>query len=188
MSSSLLSEPVEVARFGLIYAAAQKNVGPAGLTVVVIRKDLVERSADKLPTMLSYRTHVKGKSLYNTPPCHAVYVAGLVLDWVAANGGVAAMAQRNRRKAETLYAFLDASRLFSAKVKGPDRSWMNVTFGLPTPDLEKKFVAEAEKAGLLSLAGHRSVGGMRASLYNAMPQEGVDALVAFMAGFEKENR
>ncbi len=188
MSSSLLSEPVEVARFGLIYAAAQKNVGPAGLTVVIIRKDLLERSADKLPTMLSYRTHAKGKSLYNTPPCHAVYVAGLVLDWLAASGGVAAMAERNRRKAETLYAFLDASRLFSAKIKGPDRSWMNVTFGLPTPDLEKKFVAEAEKAGLLSLAGHRSVGGMRASLYNAMPQEGADALVAFMARFEKENR
>jgi phosphoserine aminotransferase len=188
MSSSLLSEPVEVARFGLIYAAAQKNVGPAGLTVVIIRKDLVERSANTLPTMLSYRTHAKGRSLYNTPPCQAVYVAGLVLDWVAAGGGVAAMAERNRRKAETLYAFLDASRLFSAKITGADRSWMNVTFGLPTPELEKKFVAEAERAGLLSLAGHRTVGGMRASLYNAMPQEGVDALVAFMSRFEKENR
>jgi phosphoserine aminotransferase len=115
-------------------------------------------------------------------------VAGLVLDWVADNGGLAGMAERNRKKAETLYAFLDSSRLFTARIKGADRSWMNVTFGLPTADMDKAFVAAAEKAGLLSLGGHRSVGGMRASLYNAMPQEGVDALVAFMARFEKENR
>ena len=188
MSSSLLSEPVDIVRFGLIYAAAQKNVGPAGLTVVVVRKDLAERAGDQLPTMLSYRTHAKGRSLYNTPPCHAVYVAGLVLDWIADNGGLEGMAQRNRRKAETLYRFLDSSRLFAPKIKGPDRSWMNVTFGLPSPELEKKFVAEADKAGLLYLRGHRTVGGMRASLYNAMSQEAVDALVAFMDRFEKEDR
>jgi phosphoserine aminotransferase len=188
MSSSLLSEPVEVSRFGLIYAAAQKNIGPAGLTVVIVRKDLLERAGKDLPAMLSYRTHAKGRSLYNTPPCHAVYVAGLVLDWIAETGGLAAMEARNKGKAEALYAFLDSSRLFRARVTGPDRSLMNVTFGLPTPELEKHFVVEAERAGLLSLAGHRTAGGMRASLYNAMPLEGVMALVAFMAGFEKENR
>ncbi len=188
MSSSLLSEPFDCGRFGLIYAAAQKNIGPAGLTVVVIRRDLLGRSTDRLPAMLSYQVHAKGRSLYNTPPCHAIYVAGLVLDWVAENGGVRGMADRNRKKAQTLYSFLDSSKLFAAKITGPDRSWMNVTFGLPTQAMEKKFVSEAASAGLQSLAGHRSVGGMRASLYNAMPQEGVDALVSFMARFEKENR
>jgi phosphoserine aminotransferase len=187
MSSSLLSERIEVSRFGLIYAAAQKNIGPAGLTIVIVRRDLLERAGKDLPTMLCYRTHAKGRSLYNTPPCHAVYVAGLVLDWIAETGGLGAMEDRNRRKAETLYTFLDSSRTFRARVNGPDRSFMNVTFGLPTPELETRFVGQAERAGLLSLAGHRTAGGMRASLYNAMSHEGVDALVAFMARFEKEN-
>lgn len=184
ISSCILSEPLDVSRFGLLYAGAQKNLGPAGATIVIVRKDLVGKAAPATPTMLRYDVHAKEGSMYNTPPCWAIYVIGLVLEWMKENGGVAAMAERNRRKAGALYDFIDGSRLFRAPVDKEYRSLMNVPFVIGDPDLEARFVKEAAAEGLVNLAGHRLVGGMRASIYNAMPEEGVDALVSFMKRFE----
>lgn len=187
-SSDVLSRPLDWGadgrRIGLLYAGAQKNLGPAGVTVVVVREDLVEGAPETLPTMLQYRTHAAKDSLYNTPPTWAIYVLGLACRWLEEQGGTAAAAERNRGKAETLYAAIDGSDFYRGTAERGSRSWMNVTFRLPTEELEKRFLAEATEAGLVNLKGHRSVGGLRASLYNAMPQEGVDALVTLMADFE----
>ena len=192
-----LSEPVDVAQYGLLYAGVQKNAGPAGVTVVIIRDELIREDVlPGTPTMLRYKTHADARSLYNTPPCYIIYICGLVFRWIKETGGLAAMKERNERKAALLYDFLDNSRLFRGTVRKQDRSLMNVPFVTGDPAtrrehsasaLDATFVAEAEAAGLRNLKGHRSVGGMRASLYNAMPYEGVAALVEFMARFEKEN-
>lgn len=186
-SSSILSEPVDVSKFGMIYAGAQKNMGPAGLTVVIIREDLVREMGDDVPTMLAYKTHADNDSMYNTPPTYAIYVLGLVLEWIENNGGLSAMKVHNEKKASTLYDFLDSSKMFKATVEGEARSLMNVPFITGNDELDKKFITEAKKAGFINLKGHRSVGGMRASIYNAMPIEGVEKLVEFMKKFEKEN-
>lgn len=185
MSSNFLSRPVDVDRFGLIYAGAQKNFGPAGLCVVIIRSDMLERSRDDLPAMLSYRTQVERGSMFNTPNTFAWYVAGLVFDWLKEQGGVAAMEKRNREKAALLYDAIDASDFYHNPVDKPARSTMNVPFTLAEPDLDEAFLEQAAKQGLTTLKGHRSVGGMRASLYNAMPLAGVEALVDFMRDFEQ---
>lgn len=187
MSSCILSEPVDVSKYGMIYAGAQKNMGPAGLTVVIIREDLIGNAMDITPTMFNYQTHADNGSMYNTPPTYGIYILGLVLDWVAEKGGLAAMAEINKEKAAILYDFLDESKLFKATVEGKDRSLMNVPFVTGNEELDAKFVAESKKAGFINLKGHRSVGGMRASIYNAMPVEGVKALVDFMRKFEAEN-
>jgi phosphoserine aminotransferase len=186
-SSNMLSKPIDVSRYALIYAGAQKNLGPAGVTLVIVRDDIVQRAPDTLATMLSYKTHVKEKSLYNTPPCFAIYVVGLVLKWLRDNGGLTAMAERNERKAAKIYAEIDRSGFYRGHAAKDCRSNMNVTFRLPSEDLEAKFASEAKAMGLDGLKGHRSVGGMRASIYNAFPGEGVDALVEFMREFEKKN-
>ncbi len=185
MSSTILSRPLDVSRFGVIYAGAQKNIGPAGLTVVIVREDLLGEPRSGTPTMFSYRIHAENGSMYNTPPTYAWYLAGLVFDWIKRKGGLEAMAGINRRKAEKLYAAIDGSDFYHNPVDRGSRSWMNVPFTLADPSLDDTFLAEAKKHGLVTLKGHRSVGGMRASIYNAMPEEGVDALVAFMAAFEK---
>ena len=189
MSSSILSEPVDVSRFGLIYAGAQKNMGPAGLTVVIIREDLISEFPDNsnVPTMLQYKTHSDNGSMYNTPPTYGIYILGLVLNWIKSKGGLSAMKEINEKKAEIIYNFLDKSNMFSATVQGSDRSLMNIPFVTGKEELDAKFVSEAKKAGFINLKGHRSVGGMRASVYNAMPVEGCEALVKFMAEFEKNN-
>jgi len=189
MSSDILSRAIDVSRFGLIFAGAQKNLGPSGVTLVIIRKDLVERAAKELPTMLQYRIHVKNNSLYNTPPTFGIYVCGLVLDWIEAEGGLPAIEKRNDEKARILYEAIDASGLFYGPVEKNSRSRMNVVFRVKgdNEDLEKKFVSEAAAAGLAGLKGHRSVGGLRASIYNAHPVEGVRALVDFMKEFERKN-
>jgi phosphoserine aminotransferase len=186
-SSDIFSRPIDVGRYGLIYAGAQKNLGPSGLTVVVIRDDLAQRGAESLPTMLRYATHVENRSLYNTPPVFAIYILRLVLRWLVANGGLEAMAVVNERKAGKLYAEIDRTGFYRGHAERDSRSLMNVTFRLPTEDLEKRFVQEATAAGFDGLKGHRSVGGLRASIYNAFPEEGIDALVAFMREFEKRN-
>ena len=178
---------MDVSRYGVIYAGAQKNLGPAGVTVVVIRKDLLERSSADLHTMLSYKAHASEHSLYNTPPVFAIYVLGLVAKWLLARGGLDAMRVANERKSAKLYAEIDRSGFYRGTAERESRSMMNVTFRLPSESLEKRFVVEATAAGLDGLAGHRSVGGMRASLYNAFPEEGVDALVQFMQQFEQRN-
>jgi phosphoserine aminotransferase len=188
MSSTILSRPVDVSRYGLIYAGAQKNIGPAGLTVVIVREDLVtEDVVAGTPTMLRYATHAAEGSMYNTPPTYGWYLAGLVFQWLKRQGGLAGMAEINRRKADKLYAAIDASPFYRNPVDPACRSWMNVPFTLANPELDATFLAEAKKAGLVTLKGHRSVGGMRASIYNAMPEAGVQALVDFMADFEKRN-
>lgn len=187
MSSTLLSRPIDVGRFGVIYAGAQKNIGPAGLTVVIVRDDLIGQAAPGTPAMFDYKTHADNGSMYNTPPTYAWYCAGLVFDWLKRKGGLAGMAAINKRKVDKLYAAIDNSAFYANPVDPACRSWMNVPFTLADANLEKTFLKEAEAAGLVSLAGHRSVGGMRASIYNAMPEEGVDALIAFMAGFEKRH-
>lgn len=187
MSSCILSEPVDVSKFGLIYAGAQKNMGPAGLTVVIIREDLIGNAMDIAPTMFNYKIHADNGSMYNTPPTYGIYILGLVLDWIIEKGGLAEMAKLNRRKAELLYNYLDSSKLFKATVSGKDRSLMNVPFVTGSDELDTKFVCEAKKEGLINLKGHRTVGGMRASIYNAMPCEGVEKLVEFMRKFEAEN-
>lgn len=187
MSSCILSEPVDVSKFGLIYAGAQKNMGPAGLTVVIIREDLIGNAMDITPTMFNYKIHADNGSMYNTPPTYGIYILGLVLDWIIEKGGLAEMAKLNRRKAELLYNYLDSSKLFKATVSGKDRSLMNVPFVTGSDELDAKFVCEAKKEGLINLKGHRTVGGMRASIYNAMPYEGVEKLVEFMRKFEAEN-
>jgi phosphoserine aminotransferase len=187
MSSTILSRPLDVSRYGVIYAGAQKNIGPAGLTVVIVREDLIGKPLAGTPTMLDYQTHTDNESMYNTPPTYAWYIAGLVFEWVKRKGGLPAMAERNRRKAQSLYAAIDGSDFYHSPIDPGCRSWMNVPFTLARPELDEAFLKEAKAAGLVALKGHRSVGGMRASLYNAMPEEGVAALVAFMAEFERRN-
>ncbi|PKL36168.1 MAG: 3-phosphoserine/phosphohydroxythreonine aminotransferase [Spirochaetae bacterium HGW-Spirochaetae-1] len=184
MSSNILSSAVDVSRFGIIFAGAQKNIGPAGVTVVIIREDLVGTPMDITPTMLNYETHAKEKSLYNTPPTYGIYIAKLVFEWVKELGGITSMEKINRDKAAILYDYLDNSKLFKATVAPEDRSIMNVPFITGSEDIDKQFIAEARKEGLTELKGHRSVGGMRASIYNAMPTEGVKKLVEFMKKFE----
>ena len=188
MSSNILSEVYDVSRYGLIFAGAQKNMGPAGLTVVIIREDLVGKAKSGIPTMLDYKTHVNSGSMFNTPPCYSIYISGLVFEWVKKNGGVAAIQKLNEEKAALLYNYLDESSLFSATVNKKDRSLMNVPFVKGDENIDKNFIKRAEAAGFVNLKGHRSVGGMRASIYNAMPIEGVKALVEFMKKFEAENK
>ena len=186
-SSAILSEPVNVARFGLIYAGAQKNIGPAGLVIVIVREELAGRARDVTPSIWDYRQMAADGSMSNTPPTFSWYVAGLVFQWLKAGGGLAAMGRRNRDKAARLHAAIDGSAFYRNPVPEPFRSIMNVPFTLATPGLDERFLKEAEAAGLTNLAGHRSVGGMRASIYNAMPPEGVDALIAFMREFERRH-
>jgi phosphoserine aminotransferase len=188
MSSNILSEVIDVNKFGIIYAGAQKNMGPAGLTVVIIREDLIGKEMENTPTMFKYSTHAKNGSMFNTPPTYAIYIAGLVFDWIKSQGGLAQMEKRNIEKASILYDFLDQSNLFKGTVEKKDRSIMNVCFVLPSPELDSKFLKEAGALGFVNLKGHRSVGGMRASIYNAMPKEGVQKLVEFMKKFEAENK
>ena len=188
VSSCFLSEPVDVTKYGLIYGGVQKNIGPAGVVIVIIREDLITDDVlPGTPTMLQYKTHADAGSLYNTPPAYGIYICGKVFKWLKAQGGLQAMKEKNEKKAAILYSYLDQSRLFKGTVRPEDRSLMNVPFVTGDKDLDAKFVEEAKKAGLENLKGHRTVGGMRASIYNAMPCEGVQALVEFMAEFEKEN-
>lgn len=187
MSSSFLSEEIDVSRFGLIYAGAQKNLGPAGVTIVIIRENLIGHAMDITPTMLNYKTHADNKSLYNTPPCYSIYICGLVLNWIKENGGIKAIENNNKQKAAMLYDYLDNSRLFKATANKKDRSFMNVTFVLPSDELTKVFIQQAGAVGLVNLKGHRSVGGIRISMYNAMPLAGVKTLVNFMNKFEREH-
>jgi phosphoserine aminotransferase len=186
-SSDIFSRPMDVSRYGLIYGGAQKNLGPSGLTLVVIREDLAKRGAESLPTMLQYATHVEDHSLYNTPPVFGIYILRLVLKWLVANGGLEAMAAANERKAGKLYAEIDRTGFYRGHAAPDSRSLMNVTFRLPSEDLEKQFAKESTAAGFDGLKGHRSVGGLRASIYNAFPEEGIDALVELMRDFEKRN-
>ena len=188
ISSCILSEPIDVSRFALLYAGAQKNMAPAGLTVVIIREDLIGHAMDITPTMFNYKTHADNGSMYNTPPCYNIYIAGLVLEWIRDEiGGLEEMKKINEKKAGMLYDFLDRSKLFRGTVVPKDRSLMNVPFVTGSDELDAKFVKAATAAGFVNLKGHRTVGGMRASIYNAMPVEGVEKLVAFMEKFEKEN-
>ena len=184
-SSSILSAPLDVSRFGIIYAGAQKNIGPAGLTLVIIREDLLGRARDEVPAMLNYTTHAEYESMYNTPPTYAWYLAGLVFAWLKAQGGLSAMAALNQRKSAAVYAAIDRSAFYHNPVAEAYRSRMNVPFTLADSRLDKTFLAEAAEQGLQALKGHRVVGGMRASLYNAMPEAGVQALTTFMAEFEQ---
>lgn len=186
-SSLILSEPFDISKFGVVYAGAQKNMGPAGVVVAVIRKDLIGNAREDTPTMLDWKTQADAKSLYNTPPTYAIYICGKVFDWVKEHGGVEGMYEINQKKAKMLYDFLDNSKMFRGTVVPENRSLMNVPFVIGDDELEKKFIKEATEAGLVNLKGHRTVGGMRASIYNAMPIEGVQALIDFMAKFEKEN-
>ncbi len=187
MSSCILSEPVDVSQFGLIYAGAQKNVAPAGVTIVIVRDDLIGNARPDTPAMLDYKLMADNDSMYNTPPCWCIYMAGLVFDWILDMGGLEEMKRRNERKASLLYDYLDSQSYYTAPVDKKCRSMMNVVFVTGNADLDKKFASEASAAGLKNLKGHRSVGGMRASIYNAMPYEGVQALVAFMKKFAVEN-
>jgi len=188
MSSCILSEEIDVSKFGLIYAGAQKNIAPAGVTIVIVKKDLLGKAMAICPTMLNYAIQDKNDSLYNTPPCFPIYVSMLVFRWLKEMGGVKVIQKINEEKAKMLYDFIDNSSFYVNKVNKKDRSIMNVPFIAPTEELNAKFVAEASKAGLVSLKGHRLVGGMRASIYNAMPVEGVKALIEFMKKFEMENK
>ena len=187
MSSTLLSRPIDVSRFGVIYAGAQKNIGPAGLTVVIVRNDLIGNAKSEMPAMFDYRTHADSGSMYNTPPTYSWYFAGLVFAWLRELGGLEGMAAINQRKAAKLYGAIDGSDFYQNPVDSRYRSWMNVPFTLADDALDATFLSEAKSAGLTTLKGHRSVGGMRASIYNAMPEAGVDALVAFMADFATRN-
>jgi phosphoserine aminotransferase len=187
MSSTILSRPIDVSKFGVIYAGAQKNIGPAGLTLVLVRDDLIGRARPETPSVLDYAAMAKDGSMLNTPPTYTWYVAGLVFQWLKRQGGLAKMGELNRAKAEKIYAAIDASPFYANPVAKDARSWMNVPFTLARPELDKTFLAEAKAAGLETLEGHRSVGGMRASLYNAMPMAGVDALLAFMSDFARRN-
>jgi phosphoserine aminotransferase len=187
MSSDILSRKVDVSKFGLIFAGAQKNLGPAGVTIVIIREDLLDKSPANIPTMLKYKTHAEKDSMFNTPPCFAIYIVGEVLKWLKKNGGVAAMEEVNKEKAALLYAAIDESSYYRGHAEPASRSLMNVSFNLATPELEAKFISEATKAGLNGLKGHRSIGGCRASIYNAFPREGVVKLVNFMKDFKKDN-
>jgi phosphoserine aminotransferase len=185
MSSDIFSRPVDVPKYGVIYAGAQKNLGPSGVTLVIIREDLLARSAKSLHTMLNYAVHAENGSMYNTPPCFGIYLMGLVTRWALSQGGLAGIGGSNARKAAKLYGEIDRSGFYRGTAQKDSRSQMNITFRLSTEDLEKQFVKEATAAGFDGLKGHRSVGGMRASIYNAFPEEGVDALVEFMQDFEK---
>ncbi|MDO4314042.1 MAG: 3-phosphoserine/phosphohydroxythreonine transaminase [Eubacteriales bacterium] len=188
VSSCFLSEPVDVTKYGVIYGGVQKNIGPAGVVIVIIREDLITDDVPEYtPTMLKYKTHADAASLYNTPPAYGIYICGKVFQWLKRQGGLAAMKERNEKKAKILYDYLDESRLFKGTVEKKDRSLMNVPFVTGNPEMDAKFVKEAKAAGFENLKGHRTVGGMRASIYNAMPIEGVEALVAFMKKFEEEN-
>ena len=187
MSSCIISEPVDVSKFGLIYAGAQKNMAPAGLTLVIVREDLIGNADEKTPAMLDYKLMADNDSMYNTPPCYCIYVAKLVYEWIKELGGLKEMKKLNEKKAALLYDYLDGQDYYIAPVEKESRSMMNVTFVTGDADLDKKFASEASAAGLKNLKGHRSVGGMRASIYNAMPYEGVEALVAFMKKFAEEN-
>lgn len=188
VSSCFLSEPVDVTKYGVIYGGVQKNIGPAGVVIVIIREDLItEDVLPGTPTMLRYKIHADAESLYNTPPCYGIYICGKVFKWIKKMGGLGAMKERNEKKAKILYDFLDESRLFQATVTGQDRSLMNVPFVTGNEELDAQFVKEAKEAGFENLKGHRSVGGMRASIYNAMPIEGVEKLVAFMKKFEADH-
>jgi phosphoserine aminotransferase len=188
VSSCFLSEPVDVTKYAVIYGGVQKNVGPAGVVIVIIREDLIRDDVlPGTPTMLKYKTQADNDSLYNTPPCYGIYICGKVFKWLKKMGGLAVMKERNEKKAKILYDFLDESKLFKGTVRKEDRSLMNVPFVTGNEELDAKFVAEAKAAGFENLKGHRTVGGMRASIYNAMPIEGVEKLVAFMKKFEEEN-
>ena len=187
-SSCIMSEPMDITKYGLIFAGAQKNIGPAGLTVVILREDLLKETDPNLPTMLDYKIHVKNNSLYNTPPAYSIYICGLVMEWLEdVVGGLENMKAINEKKAKILYDYLDKSKLFKGTVEKEDRSLMNVPFVTGNEELDAKFVKEAAANGLVNIKGHRSVGGMRASIYNAMPIEGVEKLVQFMERFEEEN-
>ena len=185
MSSTILSRPIDVSKFGLIYAGSQKNIGPAGLTIVIVRDDLIGETLTPCPTLFDYKVQAEAGSMSNTPATYAWYIAGLVFQWLKEKGGLAGMAKINQRKAEKLYAAIDGSDFYQNPVEVPSRSWMNVPFTLANPDLDAEFLKLAAENGLTTLKGHRSVGGMRASIYNAMPEEGVDALIAFMQEFER---
>ena len=188
VSSCFLSEPVDVSKYGIIYGGVQKNIGPAGVVIVIIREDLItDDTLPGTPTMLKYKTHADADSLYNTPPAYGIYICGKVFQWLKKMGGLEAVKQRNEEKAKILYDFLDESKMFRGTVRKQDRSLMNVPFVTGDKELDAKFVKEAEAAGFVNLKGHRTVGGMRASIYNAMPKEGVEKLVAFMKKFEEEN-
>lgn len=188
VSSCFLSEPVDVTKYGVIYGGVQKNIGPAGVVIVIIREDLItEDVLPGTPTMLKYKTHADAESLYNTPPCYGIYICGKVFKWLKKMGGLSVMKERNEEKAKILYDFLDQSKLFKGTVVPEDRSLMNVPFVTGNEEMDAKFVKEATAAGFVNLKGHRTVGGMRASIYNAMPKEGVEKLVAFMKKFEEEN-
>lgn len=187
-SSCIMSEKVDVSKFGLIFAGAQKNLGPAGVCLVIIRDDLVGKAPESTPTMMNYQTHVDNGSMFNTPPTYGIYIMGLVFQWIKKNGGIEAMEKRNREKAALLYDFLDSSSMFKGTVVAKDRSLMNVPFVTGNEELDAAFIKEATAAGFVNLKGHRSVGGMRASIYNAMPTEGVRALVDFMKAFEAKNK
>ena len=187
LSSTILSRPIDVSRFGLIYAGAQKNIGPAGLTLVIVRDDLIGNAIPSTPITLDYKIQADNDSMYNTPPTYALYIAGLVLQWLKKLGGLKAMGEINQRKAEKLYSAIDNSGFYQNPVEKQYRSWMNIPFTLNNADLDAAFLAGAKTAGLLTLKGHRSVGGMRASIYNAMPEEGVDALISYMQEFAKQN-
>ncbi|MGB5601907.1 MAG: 3-phosphoserine/phosphohydroxythreonine transaminase [Gammaproteobacteria bacterium] len=187
MSSTILSRPIDVAKYGVIYAGAQKNIGPAGVTVVIVREDLIGNAMQTMPAMFDYKIHADSGSMYNTPPTYSWYLAGLVFDWLLQQGGLEGMAEINRNKAEKLYAAIDESDFYSNPVDIECRSWMNLPFILADAELDAQFLEQAAAQNLLTLKGHRSVGGMRASIYNAMPAEGVDALIDFMADFEQRN-
>ncbi len=185
LSSTILSRPIDVSKFGVIYAGAQKNIGPAGLTVVIVRDDLIGETVPGMPVLCDYKIMADNDSMYNTPPTYGWYLAGLVFAWLKKNGGLSAMAEVNERKANKLYAAIDDSDFYANPIDLNCRSWMNVPFTLANAELDATFLSEAKAAGLVTLKGHRSVGGMRASIYNAMPEAGVDALISFMADFEK---
>ena len=187
LSSTILSRQIDVSKFGVIYAGAQKNIGPAGLTVVIVRDDLIGETVPGMPVMCDYKTMADNDSMYNTPPTYGWYLAGLVFAWLKKNGGLAAMAEINERKASKLYGAIDASDFYANPIDLACRSWMNIPFTLADAELDAAFLNGAKEAGLMTLKGHRSVGGMRASIYNAMPEAGVDALIGFMADFEKRN-
>ncbi len=188
VSSCFLSEPMDVTKYGVVYGGVQKNVGPAGVVIDIIREDLItDEVLPGTPTMLKWKTQSDNDSLYNTPPCYGIYICGKVFKWIKRNGGLAGMKQRNEEKAKVLYDFLDSSKLFKGTVVKEDRSLMNVPFVTGNEELDKKFVASATEKGFVNLKGHRTVGGMRASIYNAMPKEGVEKLVEFMSDFEKQN-
>lgn len=187
MSSDIYCRKIDPLKFGLIYAGAQKNAGPAGVTIVIIRNNLLDRSPDNIPTILNYKIFVEKNSLYNTPNCFGIYVIGLVMQWILDGGGIDQVEKTNRKKAGLIYNILDSSDFYTPTARSDSRSMMNITYRLPSEDLEKKFIAEATEANLVGLKGHRSVGGIRASIYNAMPLEGVEALVSFMKDFQQKN-